>query len=84
MKSKGLTIPGKFIFTTGEDCFKSAAKFAPGQENTPVADKTFQTDIGSQADNPPVVAPAWMWFSHPQDILQAQVWQHAAIIPPML
>lgn len=77
-------MPGGFIIASGDDCFKPAAKFAPGQENTPVTDKAFQTDIGSQADDPPVVTPARMWFSHPQDILQAQVWQHAAIIPPML
>src|SRR5574340_1014290 len=74
----GLSLPGGFIFTSGDDRFQPVPQFAAGEQNPAVAAKAFQPDVRPEANDAPVIAAAGMRFTHPQDILQAQLWQHAA------
>lgn len=60
------------------DRFQPVSKFTAGEENSAIAAKAFQSDIGSKANDAPVIAPAGMRFTHPQDIFQPQIRQHAA------
>jgi hypothetical protein len=58
------------VFIIPDDGFQPSSEFSSWQHHTPFAAQTFQTDIGTQASNPPLITAAGMWFSQAYDIVQ--------------
>jgi len=51
-------------------------KLAPGEQDAPAALAAFQSNIRAQPHHNPLVAPARMWFTQLNAVLQPEISQH--------
>jgi hypothetical protein len=67
-------------FLLWKDRFGSSGQFTARQHDTSTAAFALQAYIRSQACDRPLERTTGMWFTHPDDIVKLQIWQHEKII----
>jgi hypothetical protein len=80
ISNSGSTDRLSFFLTSRHYEFYPAVYFAPGQHDSVATGEAFQTDIRSQAGNPPFIASTGVSFSQSHNITQSQLLEHAGII----
>jgi hypothetical protein len=58
-----------FIAAPGQDCLQASSQLTPGQQYAPAARKAFQANIGSQANDFPIVTAARVRFAQAKYVI---------------